>query len=228
VAVREVPADVDSYACLAGLVAPRLGGVSRLSALPAVQENPGAWVASYVDQVLVPMLCLYAETGIGLEAHQQNTLVRLDDAGRIIGGAYRDNQGYYLASPYLKGLLAVTGLSDSTLAVVEDAIVDDRLTYYLLHNQALAVVSALGVDGVADELDLLDVVRERLSDALPSLKAAGPDGDRLAQRWLTADHLPCKANMLTRLKGIDEVVAPLDNQSVYLEIPNPLRMGAAR
>ncbi|GAB2587456.1 IucA/IucC family protein [Kribbella endophytica] len=228
VAVREVPADVDSYACLAGLVAPRLGGVSRLSALPAVQEDPAAWVASYVDQVLVPMLCLYAETGIGLEAHQQNTLVRLDDSGRVIGGAYRDNQGYYLASSYLKGLLAVTGLRDSTLAVVEDAIVDDRLTYYLLHNQALAVVSALGVDGVADELDLLDVVRDRLADALPSLKAAGPDGDRLAQRWLTADQLPCKANMLTRLKGIDEVVAPLDNQSVYLEIPNPLRLGAAR
>jgi siderophore synthetase component len=228
VAVREVPTDVDSYACLAGLVAPRLGGVSRLSALPVVQQDPGAWVASYVDQVLVPMLSLYAETGIGLEAHQQNTLVRLDDAGRVIGGAYRDNQGYYLASSYLKGLLAVTGLRDSTLAVVEDAIVDDRLTYYLLHNQALAVVGALGVDGVADELDLLDVVRDRLSDALPSLKAAGPDGDRLAQRWLTADHLPCKANMLTRLKGIDEVVAPLDNQSVYLEIPNPLRLGAAR
>ncbi|MEV6286924.1 IucA/IucC family protein [Kribbella sp. NPDC051770] len=228
VAVREVPADVDSYACLAGLVAPRLGGGSRLGALPGVVEDPGAWVASYVDQVLVPMLCLYAETGIGLEAHQQNTLVRLDDAGRVIGGAYRDNQGYYLASSYLEGLLAVTGESDSTLAVVEDAIVDDRLTYYLLHNQALAVVGALGVDGVADERALLDVVRDRLSEALPSLKAAGPDGDRLAQRWLSADQLPCKANMLTRLKGIDEVVAPLDNQSVYLEIPNPLRLGAAR
>ncbi|ADB32245.1 IucA/IucC family protein [Kribbella flavida DSM 17836] len=225
VAVREVPADVDSYACLAGLVAPRLGGVSRLSALPGVQEDPKAWVAAYVDQVLVPMLALYAETGIGLEAHQQNTLVRLDDAGRVIGGAYRDNQGYYLATSHLKSLLAVTGERDSTLAVVDDAIVDDRLTYYLLHNQALAVVGALGVDGVADELALLDVVRERLADALPGLKAAGPDGDRLAQRWLTADELPCKANMLTRLKGIDEVVAPLDAQSVYLQIPNPLRAG---
>jgi hypothetical protein len=29
--------------------------------------------------------------------------------------------------------------------------------------------------------------------------------------------------MLTRLRGIDEVVAPLDAQSVYLDIPNPLR-----
>ena len=145
VAVREVPADVDSYACLAGLVAPRPGGISRLSEYAA--EDPAGWVATYIDSVLVPMLHLYAETGIGLEAHQQNTLVRLDGAGRIKGGAYRDNQGYYLASSYLRGLLAVTGLRDSTLAVVDDAIVDDRLTYYLLHNQALAVVGCLALDG---------------------------------------------------------------------------------
>ncbi|GAA0954994.1 IucA/IucC family protein [Kribbella koreensis] len=228
VAVREVPAGVDSYACLAGLVAPRPGQLSRLGSAVAGHGDGGAeaWVASYVDEVLVPMLHLYAETGIGLEAHQQNTLVRLDDAGRVAGGAYRDNQGYYLASSYLRGLLDVTGLSDSTLAVVDDAIVDDRLTYYLLHNQALAVVGSLAVDGLADEDALLEVVRDRLSEALPFLKAAGPDGARLAQRWLSAEQLPCKANMMTRLRGIDEVVAPLDAQSVYLDIPNPLRLGA--
>jgi hypothetical protein len=28
--------------------------------------------------------------------------------------------------------------------------------------------------------------------------------------------------MMTRLRGIDEVVAPLDAQSVYLSVPNPL------
>ncbi|TDU86635.1 siderophore synthetase component [Kribbella voronezhensis] len=223
VAVREVPAAVDDYACLAGLVAPRPGGRSRLSELAS--GDPAGWMAAYVDAVLVPMLHLYAETGIGLEAHQQNTLVRLDASGQISGGAYRDNQGYYLASSYLRGLLAVTGLADSTLAVVEDAIVDDRLTYYLLHNQALAVVGCLGMDGVADEDALLAVVRDRLSAALPLLKAAGPDGDRLARRWLAAEQLPCKANMMTRLRGIDEVVAPLDAQSVYLDIPNPLRLG---
>jgi siderophore synthetase component len=228
VEVREVPAAVDDYACLAGLVAPRPGQLSRLGAALAGQGSAGAaaWVASYVDEVLVPMLHLYAETGIGLEAHQQNTLVRLDDAGRVVGGAYRDNQGYYLASSYLRALLGVLGSSDSTLAVVEDAIVDDRLTYYLLHNQALAVVGCLAVDGLADEDSLLDVVRDRLSEALPLLKSAGPDGDRLAQRWLSAKQLPCKANMMTRLRGIDEVVAPLDAQSVYLSVPNPLQLGA--
>jgi siderophore synthetase component len=221
VAVREVPTDVNCYACLAGLVAPRPGGVSRLSEYAA--QDPSGWVASYIDNVLIPILHLYAETGIGLEAHQQNTLVRLDGAGRIKGGAYRDNQGYYLASSYQRGLLAVTGLRDSTLAVVDDPIVDDRLTYYLLHNQALAVVGCLAVDGLADEEELLGVVRDRLTLALPLLKSAGPNGDRLARRWLEAETLPCKANMMTRLRGIDEVVAPLDAQSVYLDIPNPLR-----
>ena len=91
VAVREVPADVNSYACLAGLVAPRPEGISRLSEFAA--DGPAAWVASYVDNVLLPMLHLYAETGIGLEAHQQNTLVRLDGAGRIKGGGLSRQPG---------------------------------------------------------------------------------------------------------------------------------------
>lgn len=224
VAVREVPPGIDSYACLAGLVAPRPGGLSRLGQAVAEHGRDGAqaWVATYIDEVLVPMLHLYAATGIGLEAHQQNTLVKVDDAGRVTGGAYRDNQGYYLASSYLDGLLKTSGESESTLAVVEDAIVDDRLTYYMLHNQALAPVGCLAMDGLAMEDDLLAVVRDRLDAALPELKAAGPDGDRLVRRWLTAETLPCKANIATRLKGIDEVVAPLDNQSVYVDVPNPL------
>jgi siderophore synthetase component len=220
VAVREVPPGIDDLVCLAGLVAPRpLGGRSRLGEAVAALGRGAAesWLAAYIDLVLVPMLHLYAETGIGLEAHQQNTLVRLDDAGAVIGGAYRDNQGYYLASSHASG--------DSTLAVVEDAIVDDRLTYYQLQNQALAVVGCLAAEGLASEPELIDVVRDRLTAALPGLAAAGPDGGRLARRWLTAERLPCKANMLTRLRGIDEVIAPLDAQSVYLEVPNPLVAG---
>ncbi len=218
VAVREVPANVDDYACLAGLVAPR-PGQDRRSRLGESVTDPAGWVASYIDKVLVPMLHLYAETGIGVEAHQQNTLVRLDAEGNVTGAAFRDNQGYYLAASYAS---RVRGGDGSLLAVVDDGIVDDRLTYYLLHNQALAPVGTLAAEGLADERELLAVVRDRLTAALPGLAAAGPDGGRLARRWLTAETLPCKANLLTRLKGIDEVVAPLDAQSVYLDVPNPL------
>ncbi|TWP50863.1 siderophore synthetase [Lentzea tibetensis] len=216
VAVRDVPPGLTDLRCLAGLVAPRPGiGPSKLI---SVVPDPAAWVASYTDHVLVPMLKLYAETGIGLEGHQQNTLVREDASG----GAYRDNQGYYLASSYLPKLLDHLGAEHSRLAVVDDAIVDDRLTYYLLRNQALAPIGCFGAHGVADERELLGVLAGRLEEALPALAKAGPDGDRLARRWLTAPTLPCKGNLLTRLQGIDEVLAPLDAQSVYLDTPNPL------
>lgn len=229
VAVREAPDGIAQMRCLVGLVAPRPGlGRSTLGELVAAQ-GPGAaeqWTADYVDRVLVPMLHLYATTGIGLEAHQQNTLVRLDAHGRVTGSAFRDNQGYYLAASHLPALRARLGVRESTLAVVEDALVDDRLSYYLLRNQALSVVGCLAVDGLADERDLLAVLADRLRQALPALADAAPDGDRLARRWLTADTLPCKGNLLTRLHGIDEVLAPLDAQSVYLDAPNPIQEAA--
>jgi siderophore synthetase component len=223
VAVREVPAGIGDLRCLAGLVAPRPGlGRSMLADLVAGWGSASRWVADYTDRVLVPMLHLYAATGIGLEAHQQNTLVRLSADGGVAGSAFRDNQGYYLAASHLPGALAATGQEASTLAVVDDAVVDERLCYYLLRNQALAVVGCLAVDGLAGERELLGVLADRLRAALPSLAEAGPDGDRLARRWLTAVTLPSKGNLLTRLRGIDEVLAPLDAQSVYLDAPNPL------
>lgn len=226
VAVREVPEGIGALRCLAGWVAPRPGsGRSRLGeSLAAAGEGAvREWMAEYTDGVLVPMLHLYAATGIGLEAHQQNTLLRLDARGRVLGAAFRDNQGYYLASSRLPDVLERLDASQSTLAVVDDAIVDDRLCYYLLFNQAFAVVGCLAVDGLADEGALLSVLAERLQAALPALAAAGPDGDRLARRWLRDETLPCKANLSTRLRGMDEVLAPLDAQSVYIRVPNPLR-----
>ncbi|NJP68231.1 IucA/IucC family protein [Streptomyces spiramenti] len=229
VSVREVPDGVDRLRCLAGLVAPRPGeGPSRLAAFVAGLGPNAAprWVAEYTDKVLVPMLHLYAATGIGLEAHQQNTLVRLDAAGRVTGAAFRDNQGYYLAASHLPPLLHRLRRDTSTLALVDDELADDRLSYYLLRNQAFAVVGALAVDGLGGEEELLAAMAARLRAALPALAAAGPDGDRLAARWLSAATLPLKANLLTRLHGIDEVLAPLDSQSVYLDAPNPLSAAA--
>ncbi|MGW5674661.1 IucA/IucC family protein [Streptomyces sp. NPDC003860] len=229
VAVREAPEGIAHMRCLVGLVAPRPGlGRSALGELVAAQGSGAAeqWTADYVDQVLTPMLHLYATTGIGLEAHQQNTLVRLDAQGRVTGSAFRDNQGYYLAASHLPALRKRLGVQQSTLAVVEDTLVDDRLSYYLLRNQALSVIGCLAIDGLADERDLLAVLANRLRQALPALADAAPDGDRLARRWLTAPTLPCKGNLLTRLHGIDEVLAPLDAQSVYLNAPNPLQEAA--
>ncbi|BCJ32701.1 hypothetical protein Athai_02040 [Actinocatenispora thailandica] len=228
VSVREAPPGLSAARVLAGLVAPQPGVrdatvvrlVRRLAAGGRAEAVAAEWVRRYVDRVLAPMVLLYASTGIGLEAHQQNTLVLLDDDGWPDTGWYRDNQGYYLATSALPAVLAATGAAGSTLAVTEDSMVDDRLTYYLLFNQALAPVSALGAAGVADERDLLGALR----DGLRAIVARGHDTNGgLVRRWLTADRLPRKANLATRLAGIDEVLAPVDRQSVYRAVPNPLR-----
>jgi siderophore synthetase component len=230
VSVREVPAGLTGARCLAGLTAPQPGVgpaelvriVDRLAAGTGRDraELAAGWLARYVDRVLAPMVHLYARTGIGLEAHQQNTLVLLDPDGWPAAGWYRDNQGYYLAGSRLPAVLAATGAAGSTLALAPDSTVDDRLTYYLLFNQVFAPVAAFGAAGVASEAALLRVVRDRLT----ALVERGHDtASGLVARWLDADTLPCKANLATRLAGIDEVLAPVDNQSVYVTVPNPLR-----
>jgi siderophore synthetase component len=223
VTLRAVPDDIGDLRMLAGLLAPRPGrGPCRLvAARRASGLSTHRWVADYADLVLIPILHLYAATGIGLEAHQQNILIRLVD-NRITGAAYRDNEGYYLARSHLPSVLRVTGRPGSDLAVTDDEVVDERLSYYLLCNQAFGVIAALGAEDSTPESELLTVLADRLRAVSPDLAAAGPDGDRLVRRWLSAPRLPCKANLLTRLRGIDEIRAPLDAQSVYLDVPNPL------
>jgi siderophore synthetase component len=89
-----------------------------------------------------------------------------------------------------------------------------------LLNQAFAPVAALGAARVAGEAELLGALR----DGLVALVSRGHDtASGLVRRWIDADSLPCKANLATRLAGIDEVLAPVDNQSVYRSVPNPLR-----
>ncbi|MGO4424035.1 iron transporter, partial [Streptomyces sp. MCAF7] len=71
----------------------------------------------------------------------------------------------------------------------------------------------------ADERLLLAAFRRFLAEA-----ASGPAKIRstLPARLLEAPTLRCKANLLTRLRGLDELVGPVDTQSVYVTIANPL------
>ncbi|CAM5460514.1 hypothetical protein SGLAM104S_02418 [Streptomyces glaucescens] len=46
----------------------------------------------------------------------------------------------------------------------------------------------------------------------------------LPARLLDSPVLRCKANLLTRLHGLDELVGPVDTQSVYVTIANPLHL----
>ncbi|MFJ9710279.1 IucA/IucC family protein [Streptomyces sp. NPDC101234] len=241
VVIRHNPfTPADDASCVAGLVAPRpldAPGAngrpgtyrSRLAQVVArLAERTGRpvgavsaeWFLRYLEQVVRPVLWLDGEAGIALEAHQQNTLLLLDADGWPAGGRYRDNQGYYFRESRRADLDArLPGIGEQSDTFVSDEVTDERFAYYLGINNVLGLIGAFGSQRLADERLLLAAFRRFLTDV-----AAGPARLRspLAGRLLDSPVLRCKANLLTRLHGLDELVGPVDTQSVYVTIANPL------
>ncbi|XCX48624.1 IucA/IucC family protein [Streptomyces phytohabitans] len=227
----------DDAVCLASLTSPRPwpGGRarelrSRLADLVGrLAERTGRppyevadeWFARYLDAVVAPVLWLDAHAGIALEAHQQNTLVLLDSDGWPRGGRYRDNQGYYFRASHRAALdRRLPGVGVASDSYVPDDVTDERFAYYLGINNVLGLVGAFGSQGLADERPLLAAFRRFLDE-----HARGTPGDPvspLPALLLEAPTLRCKANLLTRLNGMDELVGPVDTQSVYVPVRNPL------
>jgi siderophore synthetase component len=182
----------------------------------ALDDVVAQWFTSYLRVLIEPLLWLDASYGVTLEAHQQNTLLTLDEHGYPAAGWYRDNQGFYYRESAIDGLEALSGLSGlgrESETVVADSIVTERLVYYVGINNLFGMIGALGCAGVADERVLLGLA----ADALAPLRGHAP-----VDLLLSAGRLRCKANLLTRAAGLDELTGDLATQSVYVEIPNPL------
>lgn len=176
------------------------------------------WFLRYLDAVVLPVLWLDGRAGVALEAHQQNSLVLLDRDGWPIGGRYRDNQGYYFRRSRAGALEArLPGIGALSDTFVDDAVADERFAYYLGINHLLGLIGAFGSQRLADERLLLAALRRFLAAG-----RTAATGSTLAARLLDSPTLRCKANLLTRLHGMDELVGPVETQSVYVTVPNPL------
>ncbi len=172
------------------------------------------WLRRYLQEVLAPLCWLDTQWGIVLEAHHQNTLVTLDGDGWPTGGWYRDSQGWYLAASAadrLHGLLPDP--SEGLDAVFDDDFVARRGAYYLGVNNLFGIIGALGAAGIAPEEQLLVTARDVL---------LGLPRSRVLDVLLHAPRIPCKANLLTCADGRDELVGPVEHQSIYVDVPNPL------
>jgi siderophore synthetase component len=181
-----------------------------------------AWFARYLEVAVDPILWLYGAEGIALEAHQQNGVVVLRE-GLPAGFRYRDNQGYYFKRSHEARLRRMLpGLNAESDTVCDDAVADERLGYYLGVNHLLGLIGAFGRAGLASEADLLGDLARHL--AAPG--RAFP-GSPMVDTLLGSPRLRCKANLRTRLDDMDELVGPMESQSVYVEIPNPVRQAVA-
>lgn len=193
---------------------------AHLHALAAARQRPVRavaleWFARYVTTLITPLLWLDAEHGVTLEAHQQNTLIQLDSAGYPAAGWYRDNQGVYYRTSRIEHLEALSGLpalGRASDTVVPDDVVTERLLYYVGINNLMGVIGAIGCARVADERELLGLAAQLLAPLR---------GHRPVDLLLGADLLRCKANLLTRVADLDELIGELATQSVYVEMANP-------
>ena len=175
------------------------------------------WFKTFLNISLTPLMYVYHRYGMAFESHQQNVLVELKD-GWPQWLWLRDNQGFYYIEELADEILQqFPELHDKAHAVGSKAFVDERFSYYFFGNTLFGIINAIGATGFVSEQDLLSVLQQHLFDLLKQY----PDSS-LIQSLLYQPTLPYKGNLLTRLYELDELIAPVENQSVYIQLANPL------
>jgi spermidine-citrate ligase len=175
------------------------------------------WYKKYWKCAIEPLIRLYDEHGIALEAHQQNSVLDIS-AGYPLTYYYRDNQGYYLSQSYKEELSFMEpSLEETPELFYEDSLIHDRFTYYLFMNQLFSIIHRFGTDRLINEETLLDWSIEQLRLLEKDLTGQGKG---FVHTILKQEELSYKANLLTRFHDVDELTAERE-QAVYIKIPNP-------
>mgnify|MGYP003407705803 FL=1 len=175
------------------------------------------WFKTFLNISLSPLMYVYHRYGMAFESHQQNVLVELKD-GWPQWLWLRDNQGFYYIEELADEILQqFPELNDKAHAVGSKAFVDERFSYYFFGNTLFGIINAIGATGFVGEQDLLSVLQQHLFDLLKQYPESS-----LIQSLLYQPTLPYKGNLLTRLYELDELIAPVENQSVYIQLANPL------
>lgn len=176
----------------------------RLQGLESVQR----WLDAYVRVSLMPLLRVFNDTGIALEAHSQNSLVRFDDGwpARLI---VRDLEGIAIDRH------AFERRFKDQARLLDEALFYDRetawrrLLYYVVVNHLSHVVATVADVSGIEEIDLWGKARLAL-EQFPDVAAA--------QELLAASRLPAKANLKSCLGGHGDAPS-------YIPIPNPFHAG---
>ena len=175
------------------------------------------WFKTFLNISLRPLMYVYHRYGMAFESHQQNVLVELKD-GWPQWLWLRDNQGFYYIEELADEILQqFPELHDKAHAVGSKTFVDERFSYYFFGNTLFGIINAIGATGFVSEQDLLSVLQQHLFDLLKQYPESS-----LIQSLLYQPTLPYKGNLLTRLYELDELIAPVENQSVYIQLANPL------
>jgi siderophore synthetase component len=181
------------------------------------EEASFRWFQKYWHCSVEPMISLYDEFGLALEAHQQNSLVDVSN-GFPTHYYFRDNQGYYLSNSKKEKLeRMVVNLKNTPELFFEEEMIQHRFTYYLFINHIFSIIYRMGEDDLIAEEKLVHWMMKELNNLKQRLSG---EGKRFVHFILNNKVLPCKANLLTRFHDVDELLTDLE-QAVYTSMPNP-------
>ncbi len=178
------------------------------------------WFNKFLQMCIEPLLWLFTHYEIALEGHQQNLLIKIDRDGMPECGYYRDSQGYYISDNALSK-------SDNNLGIYHDfatgstEFIAHHLSYYLICNSVFGVINAIAYAGYINEIELIKSLQKFI---FSKDKEWINKVNSYLNTLLNNKTLPIKDNLGTKLFNMDELTAPLEMQSIYSEIPNPLNL----
>ena len=187
------------------------------SKLSLVIEESGltseAWLECYLDRTLLPILTLFSNTGISLEAHVQNTLIELNDG--IPEVCYvRDLEGICLSTTIaMEKQLIPNVVSTSSPVVYAHDEAWHRLKYYVVVNHLGHLVSTIG-KATQNEDELWQLVARRLMDWKEEY-ADNAVFIECVEDLCQSPTIAAKANLMSKLNDCG-------GNPIYTHIPNPI------
>ncbi|MBE2138959.1 L-2,3-diaminopropanoate--citrate ligase SbnE [Staphylococcus argenteus] len=187
------------------------------SKLSLVIEESGltseAWLECYLDRTLLPILTLFSNTGISLEAHVQNTLIELNDG--IPEVCYvRDLEGICLSTTIaMEKQLIPNVVSTSSPVVYAHDEAWHRLKYYVVVNHLGHLVSTIG-KATQNEDELWQLVARRLMDWKEEY-ADNAVFVECVEDLCQSSTIAAKANLMSKLNDCG-------GNPIYTHIPNPI------
>jgi siderophore synthetase component len=162
-----------------------------------------SWLRRYLDISLLPLLRLFSDYAISLEAHVQNTLVQLD--GGWPGRMYvRDMEGVSVSRERLQ---CRDLLRPDSPVLLDDQEAWQRLQYYFFTNHLSHLLHTLAYYGQHDERALWSVVRQHLEREMKLHESP------YVEDLLTKPTLPAKAHLVSCLWKRSE-------HPMYVGVPN--------
>ncbi|GIQ67838.1 hypothetical protein DUZ99_02955 [Xylanibacillus composti] len=173
------------------------------------------WIARYAQVFLVPILDVFARLGISLEAHVQNSLIRLDPEGMPAACLIRDLEGISIDRRRAAELGWIGELvpADSPVLYGREAAFE-RLLYYAVTNHMGHVIATVSRHAGLEEQALWRRVRHVLVEAAEIRRDAAPFQTVVAS-LLEREVLPAKANLTSQFFERGESPS-------YVTVPNLL------